>query len=89
MVAELTTSLDLKVHRRIPVVPFCTITSGSACISIADVGLVTVCEHKTTSVSTQSSKGSGLNQHHGQQVYNPERLLVYFVVSLPRSQNGF
>lgn len=40
----LTTSLDLKVHRRVPVVPFCIITSGSACMSIADVGFVTVNE---------------------------------------------
>ena len=38
----LTTSLDLKVHRRVPVVPFCIITSESACMSIADEGFVTV-----------------------------------------------
>lgn len=43
-VALLTTSLDLKVQRRIPVVPFCTITSASAWISMADEGFFAVDE---------------------------------------------
>lgn len=43
-VALPTTSLDLNVQRRIPVVPFCTITSGSAWISIADEGFIAVNE---------------------------------------------
>lgn len=41
-VSVLTTWLDLKVHRRTPVVPFSIITSGSACMSIANAGVVTI-----------------------------------------------
>ena len=36
----LTTSLDLKVHVRTPVVPFSTITSGAVFMSTANVGRV-------------------------------------------------
>lgn len=49
--ALLTTSLDLKVQRRIPVVPFCTITSGSAWIWIADEGFVAVNETESSQMT--------------------------------------
>lgn len=51
-VALLTTWLDLKEQWRIPVVPFSTITSASARMSIAEVGRVTV----------KKKKGIQLNQ---------------------------
>lgn len=58
----LTTSFDLKVHRRIPAVPFCTITSGSAWMSMADAGFETVNECNTK-VSTGYTSHSATMMH--------------------------
>lgn len=59
----LTTSLDLKVQRRTPVVPFCIITSGSAWISMADVGLNT--EHEKEHGNKLSAAGLNRSEHNG------------------------
>lgn len=56
-----TTSLDVKVQRRTAAVPFCTIISGSAWISMADAGCDTAKRKKATIMGTVKSPSQGLD----------------------------